>query len=209
MKNLALLLLLLIAPLSYSQPQKDSLIHRDREIILEKLEFVEYLRKEAMKFFTTARFEAEIKNKTFSSYFTDSIVANNPLPQYNIREYLNLKTGKAIIPKQFYEAVFIQNSHMVYDMIETYGYPTIKRLNTDIAVLKSFNNHIIYGDKKYRKKFRKLLKKEYKAGNLTKSHYLIMKSILSPNQRRYTTEKDLKRLSKRTGSKIIINGKEL
>jgi hypothetical protein len=173
MKKLLLLTLLFIWLTGFGQGEKDSLLLRDYKEVMDKSKLMNFLEKKASDFmFMPLEASAKIK-ADFPAYFNDSIVANSPSEKIGVREYLGLIKGQTITMRQFNELVHRRNGESFLAVLETYGYPNITRLEKLNAGEKVCIDLTIIdrAPEKLTRKFIPLLKKEYKAGNLSEINY--------------------------------------
>ncbi|MGV3460888.1 MAG: hypothetical protein ACO1N9_10590 [Flavobacterium sp.] len=155
MKNLYNIFLL-ICGLSYAQMPLDSTVVR-------KLEFMHYLDQEALM--------ADIHKPNVIEHFTQ-VLANNPVPELNINEYLGIKGFPKTID-QFTNKVAESNAENLLKIIYEYGYPSFDRLKILLPgkEIPSAVTFIYRAPDDWKKEFKKIIKQEYKLGNMSAKDY--------------------------------------
>lgn len=177
MKNYLTLIILIITSSSYcvAQSNKDVLLDRDHEQVIERLKFMNYLSDISMKLKATLKKDSSLFN--FPDYYRDSIVGNNPILELDISSYLDYKENK--IPTSveiFIDRVYEKNAFTLFNIIRGYGYPSTSRLNkfekidpyraTFIITMASDKwKHILYP----------IIEEQNKLGNMTELEYTFCK----------------------------------
>jgi hypothetical protein len=209
MKKVILIVLLLFSISGFSQPEKDSLLTKDLDLVMEKLKLMHYLDQVGMEYWTMANQEVrEASNKTFPYYFTSQIVKNNPT-SIDIKEYLGMDL-KEFVPikwKDFLSAVYEKNIVEFIALTKKYGYMSFERMRKfDLVGKLSGNAVFVIRTKTHDKEVKKLIKKEFKIGNMPETEYEHFKFFLQ--RKSVLIKEDVARFEKKTGNKMIFQGKE-
>lgn len=183
--------LLLFSLSAVCQPAKDSLLHRDRDALSQKLQLMAYLDKAA----TRQLYNNAVPQDAFAAYYRDSIVPNNPVPQMDIGQYLGFADGQIPPHSGFTALVYRKNLLGLITITEKYGYPSTSRIKAGKISPLTF----IIRTYEFDARLKKLLKQEYKLGNITEKEYYNIKMML---RRKTLTEEDVKNLEKRGGAKM-------
>ena len=163
MKNFCIILLL-ISYISNAQKALDNTVVR-------KLEFMHYIDHEAVIAFT--------QKPDIIEHFKN-ILANNPVPEIDINTYLGIKGFPQTIA-QLTDKVSDKNSESLMEIIREYGYPSLERLAAIKGCDKLTLGTCIFFERAgddYKKQFRKLMKTEYKNGNVSAKEYKVCKLFL-------------------------------
>lgn len=201
MKKVLFILFVLVSFSGFAQAEKDSLVEVDKEAILDKLELMFYLDQEATKCLTMTKEKQAELDKTFPYYFMNAIVKNNP-STLDLREFIgfDFKEFKPIKGKDFYVAVYEENLVEFIDMTKKYGYLSTQRLKRykDAKAYSPliFVIHNSYSDKEVKK----LMKQEFKIGNIDQKEYDQFKFFLE--RKKELTDDDVARFEK-IGGKIL------
>lgn len=183
MKQTIFIIFLLLNVAVFAQKPLDSTVVR-------KLELMHYLDHEALI--------ADIHKPNVIEHFRQ-VLANNPVLEIDINAYLGIKGFPQTIA-QLTDKVSDKNSESLKGMIKEYGYPSYER----IAEIKGRDKPILdtsiffsRASDEYKKQFRKMMKAEYKKGNVPAKEYKVCKLFLETKKRTLTV-KDIER----TGMKL-------
>lgn len=177
MKNYLTLIILIITSSSYcvAQSNKDVLLDRDHEQVIERLKFMNYLNEAAMKLKWDIKKAEDTLQIPFYKYYLDTIVKQNPIVNSNISSYLDYNINE--IPPSvgdFTVRVYNRNALNLYRIIERYGFPSSKRLerydsfNLPTIRMAAF---ILMASEEWKEILKPLIKRQYEVGNLTKHEY--------------------------------------
>lgn len=134
-----------------------------------------YLDKVVLEHLTMTNKESSTNDdKTFPYYFSRQIVRNNPALSIDVKEYLT-SDSKEYVPtdwKGFLNAVYDKNMQSLVELTTKYGYLSADRIKKKSTDYKMGSNVIFaVRTNKYDKQFKKILKQEYKLGNISLKEY--------------------------------------
>lgn len=203
-------MLLFLAIPAFSQPEEDALLARDFDVVLQKLQLMHYLDQVGMEYWAMPNNEVRTtSDETFPYYFSSKIIKNNPVPSIDIKEYLgfNFKEFVPITWKDFLYAVYNKNMLSLIELTDKYGFLSADRLKKHTADEKMYGNVIFaVRTNKYDKQLKKMLKSEYKLGNISLKEYEGFKFFLQ--RKSALTNQDIAELEKNTGKKAIFVHKQ-
>lgn len=202
---------LLLSIPAFSQPEKDALLAKDSDSVLERLKFMHYLDEVGMEYWKMANNEIrETSDETFPYYFSSKIIKNNPASSIDIKEYLgfNFKEFVPITWKDFLYAAYNKNMLSLIELTDKYGYLSADRLKKYTADDKIMDGNVIFAVRtnKYDKQLKKMLKHEYKLENISLKEYESFKFFLQ--RKNALTKQDIAGLEKNTGKKAIFVHKQ-
>lgn len=176
MKKLLVIIYMLLSVSVFSQPEKDALLAKDFDSVIEKLQLMHYLDKVVLEHLAMTNKESvTTEDKTFPYYFSRQIVRNNPVSSIDVKEYLT-SDSKEYVPrdwKGFLNTVYDKNMQSLVELTAKYGYLSADRLKKYRADDKIMGGNVIFAVRtnKYDKQFKKMLKQEYKLGNISLKEY--------------------------------------
>lgn len=175
MKKLLVVIYMLLSVSVFSQPEKDALLAKDFDSVIEKLKLMHYLDKVVLEHLTMTNKESAANgDKIFPYYFSRQIVRNNPALSIDVKEYLT-SDSKEYVPtdwKGFLNAVYDKNIQSLVELTAKYGYLSTERIKKKSTDYKMGSNVIFaVRTNKYDKQFKKMLKQEYKLGNISLKEY--------------------------------------
>ncbi len=193
MKKL-LFLLLLLPIVAAAQADKDSLLQRDREIIIAKLKFMDYLRPYGLRGQCMGYMQRLKSDRVFEQFYNDTLIAKNPVPSMNIASHLKARPKNW---KELSDAIANANYEMAFDILKTYGYLSTKRLGEPRGgtLIEQFAN-MSYED---RRPIGKILKGEYKLGRMTDREYELFGFLMSKNA---TDERSINKMAEKGFFKV-------
>lgn len=209
MKTIIFALFLLLSVPAFSQPEKDSLLAKDFNLVQEKLKLMHYLDKVTTEHLTMVNNEGFTNDdKTFPYYFSRQIVRNNPALSIDVKEYLTLDS-KEYVPtdwKNFLSTVYAKNMQSLVELTAKYGYLSADRIKKYSGDDKIAGNVIFaVRSNKYDKQFKKMLKQEYKLGNISLKEYEQFKFFFQ--RKSSLTKSEINELENKTGNKVIFKDK--
>ncbi|KAF2516868.1 hypothetical protein E0W68_11675 [Flavobacterium salilacus subsp. salilacus] len=173
MKKLFLIYFLLLSLQAFSQNQKDLLLERDHAMVIERLQFMDYLNDATMKLKWHIKKAGDTLRMPFYAYYNDSIVARNPVPSTNISSYLDYQPNQAPPSAgEFTMKVYNTNAATLYNIIKRYGYPSTSKLDK-YEKRDPLRNAIIIlmASKAWKEILRPVIETENNNKNLTKHEY--------------------------------------
>jgi len=160
-------MLILICLLSLSnihaQTEKDSLLMRDADNIINELRFMYNLDQGIRKY---------LDYGSLDRHFTDSIENLSDEQIKIVEKELSLKKPvRKEIFENFLNPIDTLNTDRMIEIIEKYGFPSVKRLEKYSDQELEFSPYIIliHTPFSYKERVVELIEKEYKAGNLRSS----------------------------------------
>jgi hypothetical protein len=169
MNKNVLLLFILIPIIGFCQPQKDLLLERDHEKIIERLQFIDYLNDASMKLKARVERGDTLVKTPFYKYYNDIIIKENPFTSVNISQYLGYSLNA--VPKdanEFLARLYHQNAQTLFDMINRYGFPSNLRLKQYVERSPFRIPSIIdMAPLSWKKRLYPLVQKEYTLGNVS------------------------------------------
>lgn len=191
----------------YGQAEKDALLQRDLEQVKDTLAIMDYLDKCTVEFLKMTKQEIKKSNSYFTYYYENTILSNNPTPSINIPEYLGYKSGYTPPTWQYFVTpVYEKNALQLISLIETYGYPTHKRVYGD----GDASSCVVVVDRapqKYKDILWPLLKREKRRGNMTEIDFEFCKFFIKSDK--CVSEEEFMRFNKKMeklGAKMIMPG---
>lgn len=172
MKKL-LFLLLLLPILAGAQASKDSLLHRDKDIVRNQLFLMHYLYQYKQKGYCMTYMDRLKADRVFKKFYADTLVADNPIPSINIETHLK---GKPTNWQELCEAINKANYLLAKHILDTYGYVGEIRPGKEYS---SFIEHFVDVPYEKRKPIGKILKKEYALGHMTDKEYELYSFFMS------------------------------
>lgn len=187
------------------------MLAKDSESVLERLKFMHYLDEVGMEYWIMPNNEVRVaSDETFPYYFSSKIIKNNPASSIDIKEYLgfNFKEFVPITWKDFLYAVYNKNMLSLIELTDKYGYLSADRMKKYTADEKIMGGNVIFAVRtnKYDKQLKKMLKREYKQGNISLEEYEQFKFFLQ--RKSALTKQDIAELEKNTGKKAIFVHKQ-
>ncbi len=163
MKTFLPFLLLLVSFQLMAQAEKDSLLARDAEQLIEEMRFMYQVDQRTRKYLDYGSFEKRV---------TDSI--ENLSAEATKHAEISLQLPKPVkdrIWSRFISPLDSLKAARMMEIIETYGYPSGKRLRQFSEQEIDFNPLVLLGHTPFNFKDRMipLLEREYRAGNLPSS----------------------------------------
>jgi uncharacterized protein (DUF885 family) len=188
------ILFLLITASVFAQREKDSLLARDHDKVIRQLDMMRYLDSIAMD--GVMHPEKRDISRNYYRYYLDTIVGHSPFGFRETADYLGYKTttGPATW-KDFSSRVAEKNIDAAFALTEKYGYIDNRRLKQDNN--KKDYSLLLYvcSSSKYDKEFKKMLKQEFKIGNMHGSDYEFFKFLVQ--RKTIVTPEEIKELEKR------------
>lgn len=207
MKKLLLIITFSIFFSGYGQPEKDALLQRDIEQVKDTLVLMKYLDQCTVEFLRMTKQEISKSNSNFTYHYENTIISNNPAPSINIPVYLGYKNGYVPPTWQYFlTPVFEKNALQLINLIETYGYPTNKRIYGS-ANATTCMVIVDRAPQKYKDILWPLLKREKRRGNMTDIDFEFCKFFIKSNK--CVSEKEFMRFNKKMeklGAKMKIPG---
>lgn len=166
----------------YGQAEKDALLQRDLEQVKDTLALMKYLDQCTVEFFKMTKEEIAKSNSCFTYYYENTIVRNNPAATINIPEYLGYKNGYVPPTWQYFiTPVYEKNALQLISLIETYGYPTNKRIYGS-ANATTCTVIVDRAPQKYKDILWPLLKREKRRGNMTEIDFEFCKFFIKSDK---------------------------
>ena len=196
MKKIILVIYLLSISNAFAQPAKDSALARDHVQVIENLKLMFYLDDEATRYLALDIPAKNAGDKDFPNYFR-TILKRSSFLESKVLAFLGY--NKASLPKdgfEFANTISNKNATALLSIIESYGYPSFKRIKqyTD-EKLNAAGTFIVKSPHSYRKNFKSKLKQEYKFKNLSESEYEVY--MVFVNQPMYMTGDEVIRMQKK------------
>ncbi|TVZ26578.1 hypothetical protein JM83_1553 [Gillisia sp. Hel_I_86] len=160
MKKLLLLICLISAFNINAQTEKDSLLKRDADNIISELRFMYNLDQGIRKY---------LDYGTLDKHLTDSIESLSEEQLKKAEKELSLtKPVRNEIFKNFLNPIDTLNTDRMIEIIEKYGFPSLKRLKKYSDQKIEFSPYIIliHTPFSYKNRMIEIIEREYKAGNM-------------------------------------------
>lgn len=160
MNKLFILLFLLISNFTFAQADKDSLLAKDVDIVIEELRFMHGLDQGIRKY---------LDYGSFNKSFTDSIERLSKDEIKIAEESLRLpKESRSKIWDNFLNPLDSLKGERMIEIIEKYGFPSEKRLQkySDQKIDFSARTILVHTPFSFKKKLIPIIEREFKAGNL-------------------------------------------
>ncbi|MCK7591099.1 hypothetical protein M0G43_10980 [Subsaxibacter sp. CAU 1640] len=191
MKVLLLILIFVSSISLYSQKEKDSLLKRDLNKVLQTLEFMAELEIYKPKI---------DKSQSFEDYFDMNISKDIDSLKLKIINFLELKKPLSEYTHQrYYEIVYDRIMVEFINLIENYGYPSFGRINR-FKTTHQFKNPIKFiqlAKPHMARKLLKIAKTELSLGNMSQLSYdLISWKVDGVFDQRLLTDPRIKQLPK-------------
>lgn len=180
----------------FSQAEKDSLFKQDAALICNTLKVMHHLHRAVKDYCAMPVRDKSSFDKDFPKYLQDNVFAISPVPDVDLLRYLEIYV-KSDIPQDwesFSKRVSNVNARVLLGIADKYGYPSAKRLKAftgidlDIHALNfTITSNNYHGD------VSKMMKKEYKIGNISDSEYELY-SIMGGKT--FVTNDDFQKLEK-------------
>lgn len=160
MNKIYILLLLLFSNFTFAQADKDSLLAKDADLLIEELRFMHELDQGTRKY---------LDYGSFNKSFTDSIERLSREEIKIAEESLKLsKESRAKIWDNFLSPLDSLKAERMIEIIEKYGFPSEKRLGkySDRKIDFSARTILVHTPFSFKEKMIPIIEREYKAGNL-------------------------------------------
>ncbi|WP_026993003.1 polysaccharide deacetylase family protein [Flavobacterium subsaxonicum] len=171
MKHFYLMAVLLLTTLSHGQSAKEALLAENSVTVAAQLKLMNYLDYCTMKYVRLNAQQRAQADVGFASYYRD-VVALSPYPDMDIPAYLGY--AKDYTPTtwlEFVVPVYKKNLENLIALIEKYGYLTTERITKYDNQAGIFAPYYISRNKDYDDVLKKLIKREYKEGNIPQNEY--------------------------------------
>lgn len=160
MKNIIFLLLIIITNSSLAQADKDSLLAKDVDVLIEELRFMHGLDQGTRKY---------LDYGSFNKSFTDSIERLSREEIKMAEDSLKLsKASRAKIWDNFLNPLDSLKANRMIEIIEKYGFPSEKRLQkySDQKLNFSARTILVHTPFSFKDKMIPIIEREFQAGNL-------------------------------------------
>lgn len=172
MRNLIVSALLLFTLSGVSQPSKDSLLIRDYKKVEERLLLMHYLDHFAIMYFVQHPDAGKAGNDANFVRYYNNVIGADAVLSAKVAEYL--KYSANAVPDnytKFMKLTAERNIRSFISIIETYGYPSGKRIKINLEDKDRIHAVFTARTDMDDKKLRKLLKSELQIGNLSATDY--------------------------------------
>lgn len=160
MKNIIFLLLIIITNSSLAQADKDSLLAKDVDVLIEELRFMHGLDQGTRKY---------LDYGSFNKSFTDSIERLSREEIKMAEDSLKpSKASRAKIWDNFLNPLDSLKANRMIEIIEKYGFPSEKRLQkySDQKLNFSARTILVHTPFSFKDKMIPIIEREFQAGNL-------------------------------------------
>ena len=178
MKHMYCLVLLLVTTFGYCQDTKEALLLADCKAVAAQLKLMNYLDYCTMKYARLKPQQRAQADAGFASYYAD-VVAMCPYPDADIPSYLGYAKGYTPTTwLEFVLPVYKKNLKNLIALTEKYGYITTQRFAKYDNEAFIFAPYYISRTKEYDPALKKLLKREYKEGNIPEQEYRAVEMVM-------------------------------
>lgn len=160
MNKIYILILLLSSNFTFAQANKDSLLAKDVDVLIEELRFMHELDQGTRKY---------LDYGSFNKNFTDSIERLSKEEIKVAEESLKLtKESRSKIWDNFLNPLDSLKAERMIEIIDKYGFPSEKRLRkySDQKIDFSARTILVHTPFSFKEKMIPIIEREYKAGNL-------------------------------------------
>ena len=160
MNKIYILILLLSSNFTFAQADKDSLLAKDADVLIEELRFIHELDQGTRKY---------LDYGSFNKSFTDSIERLSKEEIKVAEESLKLtKESRSKIWDNFLNPLDSLKAERMIEIIDKYGFPSGKRLRkySDQKIDFSARTILVHTPFSFKEKMIPIIEREYKAGNL-------------------------------------------